>query len=115
MLDRRPPAVPGQDDSTDHRPRPLQAERATPRSPRTGDPMTTVPARVPVLVVGGGPSGLSAAIELGRSGIEVLFVAPRLEREPLPPRAKTTSSRTMTSLRRSRISDRLRDAAPLPV
>ncbi len=30
--------------------------------------------RVPVLVVGGGPAGLSAAIELGRRGIETLII-----------------------------------------
>ena len=77
--------------------------------------MTTVPARVPVLVVGGGPSGLAAAIELGRRGIEVLVVEPRTELDPLRPRAKTTSVRTMEHLRRWGIADRLRAAAPLPV
>ena len=41
--------------------------------------MTAVPARVPVLVVGGGPSGLAVALELGRRGIEVLLVEPRTE------------------------------------
>ena len=77
--------------------------------------MTTVPERVPVLVVGGGPSGLAAAIELGRRGIEVLVVEPRSVLDPLRPRAKTTSVRTMEHLRRWGIADRLRAAAPLPV
>jgi 2-polyprenyl-6-methoxyphenol hydroxylase-like FAD-dependent oxidoreductase len=77
--------------------------------------MTTVPDRVPVLVVGGGPSGLAAAIELGRRGIEVLVVEPRTALDPLRPRAKTTSVRTMEHLRRWGIADRLRTAAPLPV
>jgi len=42
------------------------AGRAEPR------PIETV--KVPVLVIGGGPAGLSAAIELGRRGIETLVI-----------------------------------------
>ena len=62
--------------------------------------MTAVPARVPVLIAGGGPSGLAAALELGRRGIEGLVVEPRTALDPLRPRAKTTSVRTMEHLRR---------------
>jgi 2-polyprenyl-6-methoxyphenol hydroxylase-like FAD-dependent oxidoreductase len=77
--------------------------------------MTAVPARVPVLIAGGGPSGLTAALELGRRGIEVLVVEPRTALDPLRPRAKTTSVRTMEHLRRWGLADRLRAIAPLPV
>ncbi|MGR7027667.1 FAD-dependent monooxygenase [Geodermatophilus sp. URMC 62] len=74
-----------------------------------------VPSRVPVLVAGGGPSGLAAAIELGRRGVEVLVVEPRTTLDPLRARAKTTSVRTMEHLRRWGLADRLRAHAPLPV
>jgi sarcosine oxidase subunit alpha len=42
---------------------------AAPAEPR---PIETV--RVPVLVIGGGPAGLSAAIELGKRGVETLVI-----------------------------------------
>jgi 2-polyprenyl-6-methoxyphenol hydroxylase-like FAD-dependent oxidoreductase len=59
---------------------------------------------VPVLVVGGGPAGLTAAIALARHGIEVLLV----ERRPGPgglPRATVVSTRSMEIFRGWGIED----------
>ena len=68
-----------------------------------------------VLIAGGGPAGLAAAVELGRRGIRVCLVEPRLTVDDDRPRAKTTSIRTMEHLRRWGLADRLRAVAPLPV
>lgn len=67
-----------------------------------------------VLVVGAGPAGLAAAIELGTRGVRVLLVE-RNPRVGLAPRAKTTNVRTRTHLRRWGIADRLAAEAPFGV
>lgn len=69
----------------------------------------------PVLIAGGGPVGLSLAVELGLRGVECVVVEPRLEPTRLRPRAKTLNTRTMEHFRRWGLADRLRAAAPLPV
>ncbi|NVI87874.1 FAD-dependent monooxygenase [Actinomadura sp. BRA 177] len=71
--------------------------------------------RISVLVAGGGPAGLAAAVELGRRGIRVCVVEPRVVIDHDRPRAKSTSIRTMEHLRRWGLAGRLRDAAALPV
>ena len=66
-----------------------------------------------VLVVGGGPVGLSLAIELGQRGIGCLVVE-RNDRVGYSPRAKTTNVRSREHLRRWGIADALRQASPIP-
>jgi 2-polyprenyl-6-methoxyphenol hydroxylase-like FAD-dependent oxidoreductase len=65
-----------------------------------------------VLIVGAGPVGLSASIELGRRGIRCIVVE-RNDRVGYSPRAKTTNVRTREHLRRWGIADALREASPI--
>lgn len=70
---------------------------------------------LPVLIVGGGPVGLCAALELDHHGIPVTLLEPRVRVEHSRPRAKTTSARTMEHFRRWGIAERVRAAAPISV
>src|SRR5271168_1029386 len=65
-----------------------------------------------VVVVGAGPVGLAAAIELGRRGTSCIVVE-RNDRVGYSPRAKTANVRTREHLRRWGIADTLRQASPI--
>ena len=65
-----------------------------------------------VVIVGAGPVGLAAAIELGVRGIRCVVVE-RNDRVGYSPRAKTANVRTREHLRRWRIADALRRASPI--
>ncbi|WP_440991818.1 FAD-dependent monooxygenase [Haloarchaeobius baliensis] len=77
--------------------------------------MSVPPTETRVLVVGGGPTGLSAAAELGLHGIESVIVEPRTYVSHTNPRAKLTNVRTMEHFRRWGVADRIREAANLPI
>jgi 2-polyprenyl-6-methoxyphenol hydroxylase-like FAD-dependent oxidoreductase len=79
-----------------------------------GPPGRASPFSTQVLIAGGGPVGLSAAVELGLRGISCVVVEPRQQPMRTRPRAKTLNIRTMEHLRRWGVADRLRSVAPLP-
>ena len=74
-----------------------------------------IPHETHVLIVGGGPVGLSAAVELGQRGVPCVIVEPRRTVSRLRPRAKTTNVRTMEHFRRWGLAERVREIAPLKV
>jgi 2-polyprenyl-6-methoxyphenol hydroxylase-like FAD-dependent oxidoreductase len=65
-----------------------------------------------VVIVGAGPVGLAAAIELGQRGVRCIVVE-RNDRVGFSPRAKTTNVRSREHLRRWGIADALRRASPI--
>ena len=71
--------------------------------------------RTSVLVVGGGPVGLSLAMDLKYHGVSTVVVEPREWVSYLRPRAKTTSARTMEFYRRWGFADTVRKVAPMHI
>ncbi len=68
-----------------------------------------------VLIAGGGPGGLTLAIELARHGVPSIVFEELARDEYLPPpRTNLTNVRSMTLLRRWGIADDVRAASPVP-
>jgi len=66
-------------------------------------------AFTPVLIVGGGPVGLTLAIELGQLGVSCTLIDKRAEMGKLP-KMERCNARTMENFRRLGIADRIREA-----
>lgn len=75
--------------------------------------LDALPEQTPVVIVGGGPSGLFLALDLAYRGVRSLVIETRTEIDSNRPRAKTTNARTMTQLRRLGIADALRAVSAL--
>ncbi len=69
---------------------------------------------MPVLVVGGGPIGLTLAMDLAWRGIEVLVAELRARGEPPPPKCNHVAARTMEIFRRLGVAGKLRNAGLPP-
>ncbi len=67
-----------------------------------------------VAIIGAGPAGLAAAIELGMRGIRCVLLE-RTERGGHAPRAKTTHTRSREHMRRWGIAGKLASAAPFGI
>ncbi|MFM9992149.1 MAG: FAD-dependent monooxygenase [Burkholderiaceae bacterium] len=65
-----------------------------------------------VIIVGGGPVGLSAAIELGHRNVPAILITENLETAKHP-RCNNTNARSMEHFRRLGISEEIRANAPL--
>jgi 2-polyprenyl-6-methoxyphenol hydroxylase-like FAD-dependent oxidoreductase len=89
------------------------AERGELMPPDAPSAAAGLPASTQVIVAGGGPVGLAAAVELGRRGIRCLVIEPRATVSRARPRCKTINVRSMEHLRRWGIAGRLREHAPL--
>ncbi|BBC30917.1 hypothetical protein SGFS_022110 [Streptomyces graminofaciens] len=74
--------------------------------------MSSQPRRAPdVLIVGGGPAGLSAAVLLGNRGVDILLVERHAAASPLP-RAHLLNQRTMEIFTEMGVADAVYDLSP---
>src|SRR4051812_49706446 len=70
--------------------------------------------RTQVLVVGAGPVGLTAAMDLASRGIDVVVAEIRQAGDPPSVKCNHVSARSMEIFRRLGVAAKLRDAGPPP-
>ena len=75
--------------------------------------MSDTPETTPVVIVGGGPVGLTLGLELAWHGIASTIIEPRTEVDHSRPRAKTVNVRSMEHYRRLGVAEIIRDRAPV--
>lgn len=75
---------------------------------RTRSDTQSLPEDVPVLVVGGGPAGMIAALQLSKHGIPCLLVERNLDTTKWP-KMDITNCRSMELLKRLGVDKGLRD------
>ena len=68
------------------------------------------PVETQVLVVGGGPVGLTLAMDLARRGIRTVVAELRRKREPPSVKCNHVSARSMEIFRRLGVSKAIREA-----
>jgi putative polyketide hydroxylase len=82
--------------------------------PISASPAAALPSEVPVLIVGGGPIGLTSALLLARQNVPTLLI----ERHPgtsIHPRARGINIRTMEIFRSLGLEAAIREAGAQPL
>ena len=91
----------------------LKPIRAIKRKSNINNPESLI-RKVPVLIIGAGPVGLTLGMELASRGVETLIVEQRAAFEAPDPRCNHVAARSMEVFRRLGVADAIRNTRGLP-